>query len=338
MKIKSKNKIAFILLFFVVFSIFPYNHAKADIWGSAMMSAGFTEMMKKIDTMIRDTLMGALKQAALQTITKTVSNAVSGGGSGPLFVTNWETFLINDPRRKADLYMNDFFSGMTRGRGSSSNYSGLTGSLFSSRDSNSKVAGASIAREGIVKGDYTEMGNYSSSGGDYQESLVSEGKNETVDATIPSCNLTSVSSSNMFKLSTLSTIFGNDACNKPGVRNISKGVYLSEIEKQQKVSATEGVANQGYKSVKSGDSIVTPGSTVGAIQAQNEDLGNKMLAGATSMPEVLTSLISRLAVQTLQKGIGQAQSYAQSSSNKTTNISQQMQSQSNPSKAYQIKY
>jgi len=106
MKTESKNKkmnkikiVAMTTIF--LFSFFSCNKASADYWGGAMGASVWETMYNKIMKQIENALITSLKQAALQTINQTVSNAISQGASGPMFITNWENFLINDPQRKA---------------------------------------------------------------------------------------------------------------------------------------------------------------------------------------------------------------------------------------------
>ena len=56
---------------------------------------------------------------------------------------------------------------------------------------------------------------------------------------------------------------------------------------------------------------LTPGSLVGDIMANAQDLGNKIIGGATNFPEVITSVVSSAVTQALQNGIGSAKSYTE---------------------------
>jgi len=332
---RKRFRVAIAMMIFL-FSFFPYADARADYWGAAMMSevwaAAYNKMMKQID----DTLVASLQQAAYQTISNTYNNAISGA-NGPMFITNWESFLINDPQRKADLYMNDFFTSMTSGRGSSS-YSSAK-KLFSERNSLSsdgKVAGAETAREGIVAGDYA----WSISSGSYQIALVEEAKNNTVNASTPACEMTDASGAfTGNSWSTFTTMIGTDSCNKFGFNNIAQSVYASKLEKEGKIAETQGIAYSGYKATTSGGFVITPGSTIASIQAQIEDLPNKVIAAADSAPEIITSIVTRLATRTIQQGIGQAQQYVQREiNNQVDGVTQQIRNQTDPRKIFKTNY
>jgi hypothetical protein len=307
------KKIVFSLILFFGIGLAP-NFCYAFWPADWMLNAGLDTVLKTIKEAILRAAIAALKEKAAEMINQTVGNAISqGNGSGAMFVTNWEDFLINEPREKTDLYMNDFFSSLTKGRGSS-DYSSLLG-FSDSVSGNQKVAGASTMREGVVKG--------------------IEARAYTVDASTSSCPETDFSS--MFSGDTwtsTSSFFAIDTCNKLGTNNLAKGEYLSELFKQEKIAEVQGIAGQGYKDAKSGNTVITPGSTIGAIQAQAQDVGNKIVASANSIPEVITSLVTRMAMKTIQQGIGQAGSSAGKSNAAKSNYSQQSKSNSNPSQMF----
>jgi hypothetical protein len=327
------KKIAFSLILIFGISFAP-NFCHAFWPADWMLNAGLDTILKQIQDMILRTITAALKQAAIQSIQQNVGNAISqGNGSGPMFVTNWEDFLINEPRQKTDLYMNDFFSNITKGRGSSdySSLSGISG-IFGSADTNQKVAGASTMREGVVKA-ATSSGTL---GTNYLSALVQEAKGQTVDASITSCPETDFSS--MFSgnsWSSTSSFFGIDTCNKLGTNNIAQGEYLEELSNQEKIAEVQGIAGQGYKSTMSGDTVVTPASTIAAIQAQTQDIGNKTIAAARGTEEVIQGLVQQLLMKTIQQGIGNAGSSAGKSNTMKSNYSsQQLNSSSNPSQMF----
>jgi hypothetical protein len=304
------------------------------------LNATMTEALAKMDRTIEGAIMGSLKQAALQTYYNTVNNAISlGRRGGPMFVNNWEDFLVNQPVRNANLYMNDFFSSITSGRGSNFNYSPYGRYRFAENGStsqNGKVAGASLAREGVVKGDSTLFGIQNN----YQSALVQEARMATTDASIQKCNITDTS--DMFtsgNWSKFNTIVGVDTCNKFGLNNLAQNAYASRIAANQESARTQGIAYQGYMPLQSGNYIITPGSTIASIQAQTEDLGNKIVAAANTPTEVITSLITRLATRTIQTGIGQAQRMVQREINTNMyNATSQIRNATDPRQIFKPKY
>lgn len=295
-----------IVLLFCVFLVPNYCHA-FYAWPD-FIGFSYGEMLAKISRQVEGAIRAAQKQAALQLKTQTINNTISGGnGSGPLFVTSWEDFLFNETKGKADLFMNDFFSSITSGRGSVANYSG-----------------------------YGAKGNY-------QSALISEAKKITTGSSISTCKITNASS--MFDgkdWTTFAGVFGEDTCNRFGFNNIATEQYITALYKEQKKAEVQGIAYEGFKSVTSGksNSVIAPGSSVANVQFQTQDLGNKMLASATSSAETLISaLVTKLSLQTIQQGIGQAQQYIQKEvNNKTSNYSEQIKNQINPGQKYKLSY
>jgi hypothetical protein len=328
------KKIFFSLIFFAGVGFTPnfcYAFWPAD-WA---MNAGLDTMMKTMKEAILKAAVAALKEEATKTINETVGNAVSqGNGTGALFVTNWENFLVNDPQRKVDLYMNDFFSNIFQGRSTGDYSKNLN--LFGSSGGSQRVAGASITREGIVKG--TSISSLA--GGNYASVMEEGAKNLTINRSKPvssGMDYTKIFTSNNWIEAR--SYYSNDANNPYGLNNIAMNEFLSESAKQVKIAETQGIAYKGFLPSKSGDTVITPGSTIEAIQAQAEDVGNKILAGASSIPEVITALVTRMAVKTIQQGIGQAGSYARrETNNKTNNYSQQARSSSDPKQMFKPSY
>ena len=283
--------------------LFPKTSKASCMWGDWCSGEMFQNALDEISYEIHSVLVGALKEMSLETITEDISDAISSGGDdgGPMFITDWEDFLVNDPVEEANLYMDDFFSTITSGRGSIS-YSG-------------------------------------SGGGGYQASLVAEAKKLTVEASIPTCEVTnSMDALTSNNWSSFAKIVGVDTCNKLGFNNIAQEKYASKISEKQSIYQTQSLAYSGYKAKLQGGIVITPGSTVEEIQAQAEDLGKKIIAGATTVPEVLTALVAELATKALDQGIGQAQQYVQEASNKVNNYSNQVNSQLNSLQRFEIQY
>jgi hypothetical protein len=323
----SKKIIFGIAIFFMIGFAPNFCHAFWPVdWA---LGAGLNSMLDEMKEAIKRAAVAALKEEAAKMINEKVGNAISqGNGNGALFITNWSDFLIDQTAEKVDLYMNDFFSQLSQGR-SSGDYSSVSG-LLSSANGNQRVAGASTMREGVVKGV-----NSSSIGGNYLKALEEEAKNMTVDFSISSCPQNDFSS--MFSGDTwasTSTFFEVDTCNKFGFNNVAISAFLSETAKQQKIAEVQGVAYKGFLPSMSGDSVITPGSTIGDMESQAQDVGNKIIASANSIPEVIASLVTRMATQTIKQGIGKAKSSADKSDVSNSNYSQQSTNSANPSQTY----
>lgn len=281
MKKENKRKIiSFLLLLTLVFvfTFMPVSKAKADYWGAAMAANIMQMAREKIQKMIDEFQRGAMKQMAVQSIVSSISGTVSGGGgSGAMFIVNYKDFLVKEPQQKTQLALNDFFSATTRGKGSNLNY---------------------------------VSGSGGSSSGNYASQLQRSAKNATsFNAAPPVMDLQQYASSP-------STIFagGNwrgytalisNPANNFGLTLMAKDVQLATLTQEQKLASDQAISNLGFKGKTDGNgNVMTPGSLVQAMQAQAQDVGNKALASATSLPEIITSLVSRMAMQTLTQGIG----------------------------------
>lgn len=349
---KTFKKIIFtlLLLFGTTFTPFFCNAFWPADWA---LNASMTEMLAKMNRMIEGAIISALKQTAIQTINQTVGNAISGGSGGSggaMFVTNWRDFLINEPAEKTNLYMNDFFSQITSGRGNSSNYqssdawSGM-GQYFSSSQGEPfnyepGVEGVSTAREGVVQGSI----NIGGLGGNYENYLINQAKKITIEQLNPKTDIRNYVSdpSQMFSTGNwraFTSFISNPANNPFGFSLIAQEEYHSKLAQEQMIRQTEGAAYKGFKALKSGENILTPGSTIADIQSQTEDLGNKILAAAETPSEVITSLVTRMLTKTIQQGIGQAQQKVQREINsKVNNYSGEFRKIQNPSQLFKSSY
>ena len=304
-----KTKIIIFLLFTLCVNFFSVPVTHAAIWWENFGAAGFKQVLETIMSQIMAMIRGMMKQMAVQMLTKQVNNMVSGGGTdGAMFIIDWRDAIVKEPAEKTDAYMNDFFSMTTGGISSASNYSSGT--------------------EGV-------LGNYSS--------YLQETAKQAISGDIPRYNLNEYVGDPADMLSTgnwqaWGAYFSNDANNPYGYRNIALREASAKYAEEEKLAMTKAIAYQGYKGKESGGQIVTPGSLVKDIQADTQDIGNKALANATSIPEIITSLVSRLVMQALQKGVGSIQKSVQKEIGNTRGNYQQNYSNSSTTSQYKSQY
>lgn len=116
--------------------------AHASVWGSVEANAWAVEVYSEVKSQLKASITGMFKQAVAQIMNTQISMLIGGGGGkGPMFIANWQTFLVSDPRNRTNAYMNDFFSTTTRGRNSLSSYRPATSSLVSGSDSGCEAGG-----------------------------------------------------------------------------------------------------------------------------------------------------------------------------------------------------
>lgn len=295
---KNYKKIILPVCFFISFFSFLFfsvPQVKAGAWGEDITAASLEFTLNKMYDQIQGSLMASLEIAANQTIKNTIDNTISQGLNGQaMFVTNWESFLFGQPLGTANLAMNDFYTLTTGGRYSMANYT---------------VPNLSMSREGIL--------NYSSYLVQGARSAIAAGQQIPTRPTI--LEYTN-DPSQMFASGNWRAWneFYSVPTNTPwGYQIAAQDYYNSVFSRQQIINSTMGQAYSGYMPQIKNGFVVTPGSTVAAIQANVEDLGNKIIAGATHPVQIISALVTRLAVKTLQTGIGAAQRVVEREYNNT---------------------
>lgn len=314
-KRKLSNKLAIISIL-ISGILFFGQQANACAWGECIAAQTYKQTMENIALQINGAIMGALKQAAAEMINNTVNQLVSGGGpgGGPLFVTNWENYLIQEPRKQTDIWMNDFFTTISAGTASTANY---------------KAAGG----EGVV--------------GSYSGQLVQQARKATTNATTSQYNLNQYVSdpSQMFDAGNwraFNSYISNPSNNSFGMTLTAQDAYMQKMEEEKRKAEIQAIAYQGFMAQKNGSQVITPGSTIKDIQSQTEDLGNKIVAGATNVPEVITAVVTKLVTKTIRQGIGNVQTNIQREINNTTyNLRSNVQNQvtnSGPGSIFKPRY
>lgn len=287
------SKTIFIFLFSISLALFPIQAKHADaLWGE--IPAQFLKtMLDKLRVKINGIIMGALKQAAIQTLNKSISGFVSGNGpETSKIITNYQDFLYKEPRQKTDLYLNDLLSETTGGQ-SSDNYTSFEG-----------------------------VGSPASGGAAYLSSMA-KNTQESIKAqsTIMKPNYVGNPADNLFANGNMDNFNSYlSGINNPWAYNLYiQQKYQERLEQEREAAKTEALAGRGYKSVKQGGQIITPGALIETTMSNALDMGNKVLAGSTDPAEVITSIVQQLIMQTMQNGIGNAKTNIQKSSPNDSN-------------------
>lgn len=292
--IKSKKLKIFVVTITIATLCFAStpSPAYAGYWGEALMSTMFRNIWTMLMEIIRQVVVKALKQAAIEQITGAVDNMISGGGGGSegaLFITDWEKFLENGPAEKAEVYLNDMLTYTGGGRSSFSDYSsfsseGIVGN-FASSIQNSTLAAINNAVPQIT------IQEYIGSSGD----LFGAGNWRGFDA------FTSNSSNNPF---------GNYLS--------SKALYDDKLESEKETAKTKAIAYQGYKASESGGQVATPGTAIRDMQASANSIGNQALATAQGMAEVVAGMVVQVVTKSIKQGVGSAKRNIQKEITNTT--------------------
>ncbi len=277
----------FAFLSFVVF----VPRASADAWGSAIMAELFGQQYRIIHESILGAMLAAAKKQAVIEYNKTVTQIVSGG---PLFITDWEQFLIKDTRDATEIYMNDFFTDIAAGKNSSLNYE---------------------IKE--LKKNANEIKQ------NYANKLVEQAK-QSIFFSPPSYNLNEHIEDPTYMFAdgnwkAWNAFILNPANNPIGFSLMSQDIVADKLENERKKAELQAIAYQGYMSKSKDGKVLTPGSTIKDIISQAEDLPNKILANARSLPEVIVTLLIKQTGNTLRQGIGGIQTKLQREVNTTIN-------------------
>ncbi len=316
---KKTKRTRICILIFACFFVFSFlaNNAKAGSWGENLEAAYLEEMLAELYDTIQDMMLGAAKKAATETVVNSWNNLVSQSGlGGPLFIQKWDDELFFKPIEKAGLAMNDFFSSMTSGRDEPYDY--VPGPYLEGCASGAKcVEGASISREGIVKGDAASNMN-----NNFYMFMRKTAEN-SIKTSDPQVNayeycqnpMNPVSGNNSNRKKCLSATAGKSF--EISLRSQQK--FYTEMEKQQQLAQVQAIAYRGFRAVETGGSVITPGSTVSDMLSQAENLGNLVIAGANSPAEIVSAVVVGIAERAIKSGIGQAQQMVQRELNQSIN-------------------
>lgn len=252
--------------------------ASAGYWGEPILASIMDNMFEKIARQIEGALLSALKASAIQLLNTQVGQLIGGASSGEsAIISDWQGFLYDEPEQKVQVYMEDFFADMTSGRASSSNYSGSSG------------------------------------GESYSARLVEDAKMSLSTPYQPS-NLEDISPDPEAALAegdlrTLNAFFANPMNNPFGFTLAAQSYERSVREMEQQQQVVQSISH-GFRGTEG-----LPGSTIGQMVADAQDIGNKIIAAAENPGELasgmIVSLVNKTITSTIQKGIGKVQSNIQ---------------------------
>lgn len=257
----------------------------AQAWSTAPALA-VKQLAEVFARKIESVILGAAKQAAAKAINMAVSRIVGGGSGEPMFITNWESYLVQKPRQETQTYMNDYLSQVTRGKGASANY---------------------IPAEGVGQGAFASgMGI----NGNYTQALVESMKKTTLDNSRPSLNENTVNPAMLFAKGNFKEFNSSlSSLQVPwALRANLEETEAKVLADKQATAAAKGVAGQGFTGQEKDGSTITPAALIKEEMANVEDIGNKVVAGANGIGEVLASAAVNMLTKTITQGIGNAAS------------------------------
>ncbi len=272
-------KVKIVVIFSLCFlGIFGGDSARASYWGENFAANGVQIMIEDLKRQIRDIGLGAEKQAAAQMVVDQVDSILSGSsGRGSLIIQDWDEYLFEASRNNTGLYINDLISIGAGGKNSNLNYVPAGGDFNYSH----------------YLAEYTK-GQLGVSGSIKRNSFIEEIVGD------PTASMTGTAGWRRFSALRESNPIGN-----------TLKIQSAMIEKQrqeEKKAEIKAIIGGGYKGVESGGQTITPGSTVKSLKDQSQAMSFNIISSANSIPEVITSVMSRVVLQTFQKGVGSARS------------------------------
>ncbi|MDD5083889.1 MAG: hypothetical protein PHT88_03035 [Candidatus Moranbacteria bacterium] len=329
---RNKNQKSFLMFakvlifqFALVFSLFGLTQrAYAGVWGYDEANNWAIEIYDTLSIQIQDVITGVAKQAVGQLMNTQISMMVGGGnGKGPMFITNWQTFLVSDPQRQTNLYMNDFFSLTTRGRNSTANY-------------RSAPSVDAIAQEGITNGSQVAM--YGSHWetidgrqvcvGDVPCVVAAYDKNyykyqtdtamSTIGSGVPNIDLMDYvrSPSDIFDGGSwrgFNAFFSNTANNPIGYSMMAGQAYQGQLAQEQRKADVQAIAYQGFKAVTGQGGVVkTPGITVGQLVDKVQGFSFDSISSAKGAGAIVGSMATIAINTVVQTGLSAATEAVQS--------------------------
>ena len=318
-KASSFRKCVFVMAAVVIVATNTHT-AHASSWGSVEFNAWAVAEWQDIQRQIMAAITGAFKQAVGQVMNTQITAMIGGGsGKGPMFITNWQTFLVSDPQKQTNVYMNDFFSMSTRGRNSAVNYHTIPSSKPVAVNSLSADQKKWFAQEGIVSSAQaatpSALQNVACTGmfcpGDninyykYQTDIAKE----SIAGPSPDMDLLNYvkSPSEVFNDGNwrgFNAFFSNSANNPFGYSLMAQQAYQGQLEIEQRKAEVQAIAYQGFKaSMGEGGVVKTPGITIGQLVEKAQGFSFDSISSAQDWGQIISSGIVSAATMAINAAV-----------------------------------
>ena len=319
----KKAIFAGILIAAMVFA--PIHTQKAEaLWGEVMQE-GLRTILDYIRNMIQDLIMGMMKQMAVKMMNQQMGGMIGGNSSqGAMFITNWSDYLVAQPMQESQVYMNDYVSNFFKGRGSSSyisNSEGFGQGAFS----------AGVGMQSQAMG--SMMNKFQGMGASYA-SQMQQIAQQAISSSAPKFDF-NVNPSQMFQgpnaFANMNNLFDEKKVNNGwNTQDYFRLAQAQDVANRMATQQAKAIAYQGFKGKEQGGMVLNPGSLIKENMANVQDIGNKVLANAKGIPEVITSVVQQIITQAIQQGIGNIQKSVQREVQNVQNkANQQIQNQVN---------
>lgn len=293
-KIYSKKK--YVTAFFImalVFNMITFTPQAHAWWTVSNIFGSFAQTgMENILEQIKVALLAALKASAVKAINGNVGKLIGGNSTAEaLFITDWNEFLYQRPQSQTQVFMNDFFTTVTRGKGQTINYvsSGDAGNPTSGNYASYLVRQADQA---IAASDGTDA--FAQLGYDLDEFA------ESPDEIFRKGDMRA-----------FNAFVSNPMNNSFGFVMTATAVHATKMNQAIDAARTEASSSGfiGKKDPGSGKTI-TPAATIDKMLADTQNIGNNIVAAAENpgiVSTIITAMINRAVNNMIQKGVGKIQ-------------------------------
>ena len=261
--------------------------AHAGYWGESIASVIMKQTMENIQTAIQGAVLGTLKVAATEVVNSQINQLIGGTSAGnSLIISDFDDFLNRIPEQNTELFMNDFFTLTTRGKGSTANYIGvgdIPGTMASSYTSYLIARAKSVTTEKDASPQY-DLDEYTSS----PDELFKEGDFRAVNA------------------------FVSHSANNPLGYALNAEIAYQETLARERESQSIKAQASGFAPNEVDGKIVTPAGTIQDLVSNVKNLGNDLIANASNPTELLSGVVvatvNRTVNTLIQTGVGKVQS------------------------------
>lgn len=267
-----------VLAFILIFSVFlPLNKTQAAVWPAIdpIIRTGLDTIKKALE----DMLLGIGKQIAAEALNGRLNIMVGGSSTkNAKFIVDWKDYLIDEPQKQTRLYLTAHIDKATSGRGSLSQY-------------------IPAGSEG-----------FGLAGGSYINSLKVGVQNTVINPATPKVTYIG-NPSQMFAQGNFRNLsLYLSGINNPWAFNLHiQEQYDKKAEEEKTIAASKSAANQGFIGTEQNGKTLSPGILIKENMANVQDLGNKIIANAKGIPELITSVVTQMITKSVQQGIGSIQ-------------------------------
>lgn len=318
------KKILLTLLLFAFLNMALAPAARADTWGANMMAAIWKQTTEQIVKSIQDTILANLKMAALRIIQARLLSLLgsSGGAQVPgvagYIISDWKMFIYGSATRYSNQVTNDFFRNLQSGSTSAMNRLVLN------------------PAQRAVNTDYWNMRpdlQYYCPGGDPTKAFSAGTSNQW------KCWQMSGAPQNDLAMTTLrAESYKQAAFEQEAKAKEAEGVSGQGVKSKEEKTSTSNrgsytaTSSQGGKvtvppgsNYTGGQKITTPGSIIGNLMNEINNMPVRMLTLARSVPEIATAMVNQMITQVIQQGVTKMISPGGSAG--SSNMGAQMQNQ-----------